>query len=92
VHGGGFVSESWAVSAYIVEIQAVVLRGDGPIGYGVDDLGRPFSVALDLGLATSVAAALDLGRRPIVAVEQGHATREQRGPGSLSLVQSETRR
>jgi hypothetical protein len=57
------------MSAYILEIKAVILHGDGPVGYGVDDLGRPFAVALDLGLAANVATALDDGRRPIVAVE-----------------------
>ncbi len=81
------MSDSDAMGAYIVEIKAVFLRGDGPVGYGVDDLGRPFTVALDLGLATTVAAALDHGRRPIVAVEHGLAIRDQQRPGSLSLVQ-----
>jgi hypothetical protein len=57
--------------AYILEIKAVVLGGDGPVGYGVDDLGREFAVALDLRLAADVATALDDGRRPIVAVERG---------------------
>lgn len=61
------------MSAYILEIKAVVLRGDGPVGYGVDDLGRLFAVSLDLGLAANVATALDEGRRPIVAVERGRS-------------------
>jgi hypothetical protein len=61
------------MSAYMLEIKAVVLRGDGPVGYGVDDLGRLFAVSLDLGLAANVATALDEGRRPIVAVERGRS-------------------
>jgi hypothetical protein len=61
------------MSAYILEIKAVVLRGDGPVGYGVDDLGRLFAVSMDLGLAANVATALDEGRRPIVAVERGRS-------------------
>jgi hypothetical protein len=61
------------MSAYRLEIKAVVLRGDGPVGYGVDDLGRLFAVSLDLGLAANVATALDEGRRPIVAVERGRS-------------------
>ena len=59
------------MGAYILEIKAVILRGDGPVGYGVDDLGREFAVALDRGLADEVARALDDGRRPIIAVERG---------------------
>jgi hypothetical protein len=59
------------VSAYILEIKAVLLGGDGPVGYGIDDLGREFAVVLDRGLAAHVATALDGGRRPIVAVERG---------------------
>jgi hypothetical protein len=61
------------VSAYILEIKAVVLRGEGPVGYGVDDLGREFEVALDPSLAADIATALDDGRRPIVAVERGRS-------------------
>jgi len=72
-HGRGSVSDSGVMSAYMLEIKAVVLRGDGPVGYGVDDLGRLFAVSLDLGLAANVATALDEGRRPIVAVERGRS-------------------
>ena len=61
------------MSAYILEIRAVVLSRKGPVGYGVDDLGREFEVALDAALATDIATALDDGRRPIVAVENGRS-------------------
>jgi hypothetical protein len=67
------VGDCGAVSAYILEIKAVVLRGEGPVGYGVDDLGREFEVALDPSLAADIATALDDGRRPIVAVERGRS-------------------
>jgi len=59
------------MSAYILEIKAVLVRGDGPVAYGVDDLGRGFAIALDHGLAAEIATALDNGQRPIVAVESG---------------------
>lgn len=59
------------MSVYILEIKAVFVRGDGPVGYGVDDLGREFTIALDRGVAADVATAIDKGRRPIVAVERG---------------------
>jgi hypothetical protein len=62
------------VSAYILEIKAVVLSHKGHVGYGVDDLGREFEVALDQTLAAAIATALDDGRRPIVAVERGRST------------------
>jgi hypothetical protein len=67
------VSDCGAVSAYILEIRAVVLHGDGHVGYGVDDLGREFAVDLDPSLAADIATALDDGRRPIVAVERGRS-------------------
>ena len=71
VHDRRSVRDSGAVSAYILEIKAVLVRSDGPVGYGVDDLGREFAVPLDGDLALEVATALDDGRRPIVAVERG---------------------
>jgi hypothetical protein len=58
------------MSTYILEIRAVFLRGAGAVGYGVDEHGREFAVALDVGLAADIATALDDGQRPIVAVEQ----------------------
>jgi hypothetical protein len=33
------------MSAYVLEIKAVVLRGEGPVGYGVDEGGDEFAVA-----------------------------------------------
>ena len=63
------VGECGAMSAYILEIKAVVLRGEGPVGYGVDEGGHEFAVALDSGLAADIAKAIDAGQRPIVAVE-----------------------
>ena len=59
------------MSAYILEIKAVLARDDGPVAYGVDDLGRGFAIALDHDLAAEIATELDNGRRPIVAVESG---------------------
>lgn len=59
------------MSAYILEIKAILVRSDGPVGYGVDNLGREFAIGLDRGLAADVATALDNGRRPIVAIERG---------------------
>jgi hypothetical protein len=63
------IGDCGAVSARILEIKAVILHGDGPVGYGVDDAGHEFAVALDLGLAADIAAAIDQGQRPIIAVE-----------------------
>lgn len=73
MHCHGVLADCGAVSAYILEIKAVVLSHKGPVGYGVDDLGREFEVALDASLATDIATALDDGRRPIVAVERGRS-------------------
>lgn len=39
-------------------------------GYGVDEHGCEFAVALDVGLAADIVTALDDGQRPIVAVEK----------------------
>lgn len=58
------------MSAHILEIKVVVLHGDGPVGYGTDEGGHEYAVALDLGLAADLAQALDDGQRPIVAVEK----------------------
>jgi hypothetical protein len=58
------------MSSYILEIRAVVRHGAGAVGYGVDEHGREFAVALDVGLAADIAKAIDDGQRPIVAVEQ----------------------
>ena len=71
------------MSAYILEIKAIVLRGEGPVGYGVDEAGRQFEVALDLGLAADIARALDEGQRPIVAVEGIRGNRTDPAPRSL---------
>jgi hypothetical protein len=57
------------MSVHILEIRFVALRGSGAVGYGVDEDGREFAVALDASLATDIATAIDCGRRPIVAVE-----------------------
>jgi hypothetical protein len=61
------------VSAYILEIRAVILGHRGHVGYGIDDLGREFEVALEPTLAAEISTALDRGRRPIVAVERGRS-------------------
>ena len=58
------------MSVHILEIKFVALRGIGPVGYGVDEDGREFAVALDPALAADIATAIDCGRRPIVAVER----------------------
>lgn len=58
------------MSVHILEIKFVVVRGNGAVGYGVDEDGREFSVAFDAGLAVDIATAIDCGRRPIVAVER----------------------
>ena len=73
----GVFGDCGGMSAYILEIQAVNLRDGGAVGYGIDDLGREFAVALDHSLATVVASSLDDGRRPIVAVEGGRPIRLQ---------------
>jgi hypothetical protein len=92
VHCDGAVGDCHAVSAYIIEIRAVVLSGKGPVGYGVDDLGREFEVALDANLAIDIVAALDAGRRPIVAVERGQpippssAAKRRPGTGAQPVV------
>lgn len=69
-----------AVSAYILEINAVLLRDTDAVGYGVDERGREFAVTLALGLAADIATALNGGRRPIVAAETPlpSSTSEQR--------------
>jgi hypothetical protein len=58
------------MSVYILEIRDVFLRRGVAIGYGVDEHGREFAVALDPDLATDIDSALRGGRRPIVAVEK----------------------
>ena len=58
------------MSAHILEIKAVLFHGDGPVGYGVDERGREYAVALDVDLATDIAKGLDAGRRPVIAVEK----------------------
>jgi hypothetical protein len=58
------------MSIYILEIRAVFQHGAGAVGYGVDEHGREFAVALDVGLAADIVTALDDGQRPIVAVEK----------------------
>ncbi|MGZ5369829.1 MAG: hypothetical protein ACXWXV_12540 [Aeromicrobium sp.] len=58
------------MSTYVLEIRAVFVRDAGAVGYGVDEHGREFAVALDVGLAADIAKAIDDGQRPIVAVEQ----------------------
>jgi hypothetical protein len=73
VHSHGVVGDRGAVSAYILEIRSVVLSRNGPVGCGVDDLGREFEVALDTSLAAEIATALEAGRRPIIAVEGGRS-------------------
>lgn len=70
------------MSAYILEINAVLLRGTGAVGYGVDERGREFAVTLALDLAADIATALNYGRRPIVAAE---APRIRLRPRSASL-------
>ncbi len=63
------IGDDHRVSAYILGIHAVLLGDTAAVGYGVDERGRGFAVALALGLAAEVATALKSGRRPIVAVE-----------------------
>jgi hypothetical protein len=69
------------VSAYILEINAVLLRDTDAIGFGVDERGREFAVALARGLAGDIATALNYGRRPIIAAETllNPPTTEERG-------------
>lgn len=73
MHERRFVGERIVVSAYILEIRSVTLSHRGHVGYGIDDLGREFEVALDPTLAAEISSALDRGRRPIVAVERGRS-------------------
>lgn len=58
------------MSIYILEIRAVFQPGASAVGYGVDEHGREFAVALDVGLAADITTAIHDGQRPIVAVEQ----------------------
>lgn len=58
------------MGTYVLEIRAVFVRGAGAVGYGVDEHGHEFAVALDVGLAADIAKAIDDGHRPIVAAEQ----------------------
>lgn len=71
MHCRAAFGDGGAVSVYVLEIRAVDLSRQGPIGYGVDDLGREFEVSLDPSLAIDVVTALHDGRRPIVAIEGG---------------------
>lgn len=70
MRGGASIGDARAMSVHILEIKFVALRGIGAVGYGVDEGGREFAVALDPVLAADIAAAIDCGRRPIVAVER----------------------
>ena len=69
MHGDRDLRHSGVVSSYIVEIKAVTVGDGAAVGYGADEAGREFVVALDLILAAEIATALDDGKRPIVAVE-----------------------
>jgi hypothetical protein len=73
------------MSAYILEIKAVVLHGDGPVGYGMDEGGHEYAVALDVGLAADLAQALDEGERPIVAVDRPLYPRNAPRPGRVVI-------
>ena len=60
---GASIGDPPAMSVHILEIKFVALRGIGAVGYGVDEDGREFAVALDPGLPrtsrrTSIAAAV----------------------------------
>jgi hypothetical protein len=74
------------MSVHILEIKFVVLRGIGAVGYGVDEDGREFAVALDPALAAEIATGIDCGRRPIVAVERPLYPEEVPGPAVLAHV------
>lgn len=73
VHCDGGCGDGGAVSVYILEIRVVALSRRGPVGYGVDDLGREFEVPLDANLASDLVTALGDGRRPVVAMEGGRS-------------------
>jgi hypothetical protein len=69
VRDSGVLRDIDNVSSYILEVTAVSVGDADAVGYGIDANGREFVIALDLSLAADIASALDLGRRPIVAVE-----------------------
>lgn len=62
------------MGTHILEIKAVSLRGTLAVGFGVDEWGRAFEIALDLGLAADIATALDDGQRPVVEIENAFHT------------------
>jgi hypothetical protein len=74
------------MSVHILEIKFVALRGIGAVGYGVDEDGREFAVALDPALAAEIATGIDCGRRPIVAVERPLYPEEVPTPAALAQV------
>ena len=74
------------MSVHILEIKFVALRGVGAVGYGVDEDGREFAVALDPALAAEIATGIDCGRRPIVAVERPLYPEEAPAPAVIARV------
>jgi hypothetical protein len=86
VRDGAAIGEPLAMSVHILEIKFVALRGIGAVGYGVDEDGREFAVALDPALAAEVATGLDCGRRPIVAVERPLYPEEVPAPAVIAQV------
>ena len=90
MHCRAAFGDGGAVSVYILEIRTVALSRQGPVGYGVDDLGREFEVSLDANLASDLLAALDDGRRPIVAIERGRSVQPlSREPVAVDRVNAE---
>jgi hypothetical protein len=75
-----------AMSVRILEIKFVALGGTGAVGYGVDEDDREFAVDLDPVLAADIAAAIDRGRRPIVAVERPLYPEADSAPAVIAQV------
>jgi hypothetical protein len=86
VRASAAIGDPQGMSVHILEIKYVAQRGVGAVGYGIDEEGREFAVALDTALAAEIAAGIDCGRRPIVAVERPLYPEEIPAPAVLAKV------